>query len=89
MGFPKLPGPKFLGTCLDEEAFIIDGANVWDHKWTDLKLNVKVIDPDYDEKKNFTLWSIVVEGKEIQFVAGEFTNCIWGFYRPEKTSSSS
>ena len=89
LGYPKHPGPVFLGTCLDGEKFTIDGANVWDHKWTNLKLNVKVIDPEYDERHRFTLWSIRVEGKEIQFIAGEFTNSIWGFYRPEKTSIGS
>ena len=73
---------RFVGACFDGQEFKLDGTNVWDHKWThDHPQKVEVIDPQYGQKFQFTIWEIKNEGGTIRFAAGEFSNCVWGFYQ--------
>jgi hypothetical protein len=80
----KSEGPEHVGTCFDGQEMRIEGVNVWDYKWELKETMIKVKDPQYHNVLNFALWSITVDGREIEFIAGEFSNGVWGFYRPVK-----
>jgi hypothetical protein len=74
--------PILVGICLSEEKFEIEGINVWAQKWKDYGITSEVIDPKYKEPHVFQLYSIMKGDKEIKFLAGEFSNAVWGFYWP-------
>ncbi len=76
---------KFNGACLDGSKFLIDGINVWEHKWNreEKEPNAVVRDPSYNQQFTFHVYRIETENKNIRFAAGEFSNCIWGFYTQE------
>jgi hypothetical protein len=74
---------KFAGSCQDGNKFILAGIDVWQYKWQripDEKAQVK--DPVYGQAFGFPIYQIHTNGKTIKFSAGEFSNCIWGFYIP-------
>lgn len=72
----------FVGASFDGQEFMLDGVNVWNHKWThDIPQKAEVIDPHYGQKFQFTIWEIKTEGRTIRFAAGEFSACVWGFYK--------
>ena len=56
------------------------GVNIFDCQWQETGERVKVIDPLYHDEKSFTLYKVVINGEIHNFVAGEFSNMIWGFY---------
>jgi ribosomal protein S1 len=72
---------KHKKTISDGQTFEINGINIWDFKWesTGKKTNVK--DPIYGKAYSFEIYKIENNNSEIQFVAGEFTNCVWGIYQ--------
>lgn len=41
---------------------------------------MKVKDPVYHQDYTFEVWQAEIEGKIYHFAAGEFSNCMWGFY---------
>jgi hypothetical protein len=59
---------------------MIDGLDVWKHMWTDTKERVQVEDPLYHQKFTFQVYEISSNGRVVRFAAGEFSNCVWGFY---------
>lgn len=59
---------------------ILFGINIFDYKWNDTGKKVVVSDPLYGQKYNFSVYKVFIDGKEYEFAAGEFSNCIWGFY---------
>ncbi len=71
----------YVGNSVDSSTFEIDGIDVWKYKW---KLtsdsNAKVKDPAYGQNFEFSVWEIEAENKKVKFAAGEFSNCVWGFY---------
>jgi hypothetical protein len=73
--------PVFLGSSHDGEKFLIDGVNVWSYNWIDHDRIVEVQDPYYPTKHRFRVYSILAEGREIHFIAGEPSDFIWAFYR--------
>jgi len=74
------PDWEFLGAVPDGEPFQIGGLDVWKHKWKDTSERVHVKDPHHHQDFTFDVYEISGEGKTITFAAGEFSNCIWGFY---------
>ena len=49
------------------------GVNIFDYDWQTTGKRVKV---DY----TFEVWQVEIDGQIHRFAAGEFSNCIWGFY---------
>jgi hypothetical protein len=82
LGSQESETPKFIGSTLDGQKFKIDGVNVWDQKWKAFGTVAEVIHPRHKEKHVFQLYSIMKGEKEIKFLAGEFSNTVWGFYWP-------
>ena len=73
---------RYVGHCVEGQQFLIDGADVSDHKWhaTD-EPAIEVEDPHDRRPYSFKIWELDVNGRRIRFAAGEFSNCVWGFYR--------
>lgn len=82
----KTKGDKwtFFGSSPEGRAFKIEGVNVWETSWESQHLSVEVTDPLYGAKREFSIFKITEGSKEIEFVAGEFSNCMWGFYVKQK-----
>ncbi len=73
---------RYVGHCVEGERFLIDGINVSDHKWIPTREPaIEVEDPLDHEPCSFNVWKIEAEGQQVRFAAGEFANCVWGFYR--------
>ena len=47
-------------------------------KSTGEKIDVK--DPLYGQKYRFPVYKVLIDEKEYEFAAGEFSNCVYGFY---------
>jgi hypothetical protein len=73
---------RYVGHCVEGQQFLIDGVDVWNHKWRPTnEPGVEVEDPLYHQPHSFNVWELESDGRLIRFAAGEFSNCIWGFYR--------
>jgi hypothetical protein len=71
---------KHFKTIADSEYCEIDGVNIWDYKWISDYETIIVKDPLYGETKSFNHFCIELANNKIEFVAGEFSNCVWGIY---------
>jgi hypothetical protein len=70
----------FAGTAPDGHSFTLDGIDVWKHEWIDTRERVQVEDPLYRQKFTFHIYEVHSDEKVVRFAAGEFSNCMWGFY---------
>ncbi len=59
---------------------ILFGVNIFDYKWSDTKEKVNVADPIYKQNYLFNIYTVCINGKTHKFAAGEYSNCVWGFY---------
>ena len=59
---------------------ILFGVNIFDYQWKTTGQRVKVRDPLYSQEYEFPVYTVVINGEEHEFVAGEFSNCVWGFF---------
>ena len=66
-------------TCFDGNATLF-GVNIFDYEWKTVGKTAKVHDPLYGQEYVFRIYSVTVNGQEYEFAAGEFSNCVWGFY---------
>jgi hypothetical protein len=73
---------RYVGCGVEGQRFLIEGVDVSNHEWrpTD-EPSVEVDDPHYKRQHNFDVWEVESDGRRIRFAAGEFSNCIWGYYR--------
>jgi hypothetical protein len=72
---------RIFGVCVEGAGpFPIDEINVWEHEWTRTGEKAPVTDPKHGQRFLFDVWEIATQEKRIRFVAGEFSNCVWGFY---------
>lgn len=74
------PQWTFVRAVPDGQCFKLDGIDVWEHKWIDTKERARVEDPLYHRELAFEVYEIRVGDKVLRFAAGEFSNCMWGFY---------
>ena len=56
------------------------GVNIFDYDWKTTGRQVKVQDPIYHQNHIFEVWQVEINGQIHRFAAGEFSNCVWGFY---------
>ena len=54
------------------------GGRLYD--WQTTGKRVKVKDPIYHQDHTFEVWQVEIDGQIHRFAAGEFSNCVWGFY---------
>jgi hypothetical protein len=70
---------EFIGTSIGDK-FIIDGVDIFKEKWENTGEIVQVRDPIYNQVFKFNVWKVNHNNKSIIFVAGEFSNCVFGIY---------
>ena len=74
---------KFVGVVPDGREFKIQDVNVWSKKWNAVKNEVAHVQgPSYKQPFAFQVYTIINDNVIIKFAAGEFSNCVWGFYVP-------
>ena len=56
------------------------GVNIFDYEWERMGKSVEVTDPLYGQKYRFSVYKVMIDNKEYEFAAGEFSNCIYGFF---------
>ena len=56
------------------------GVNIFDYSWKNTGRRAKVQDPAYHQNFTFEVWQVEIDGQIHRFAAGEFSNCVWGFY---------
>lgn len=66
-------------TAFDGNA-ILFGVDIFDYEWESTNQSVKVHDPLYGQEYKFPVYKVTVNEQEYEFAAGEFSNCVWGFY---------
>jgi len=72
---------NFAGISGDGARFEIEGLNVWEFPWQITRdERATVQDPRYNQSYQFSVYCITNGEKEVKFAAGEFSNCLWGFY---------
>jgi hypothetical protein len=71
---------EFVGVTADGQPFMVGGLDVWKHEWTDTKERIQVKDPLYQQDFTFSVFQIGKGSQVVTFAAGEFSNCMWGFY---------
>jgi hypothetical protein len=71
---------QFFGATPDGHSFVIGGLDVWKHEWRDTRERVHVQDPLYQQDFTFHVYEIGSGDRVVTFAAGEFSNCMWGFY---------
>ena len=59
---------------------ILFGVNIFDYLWETTGQRVTVRDPLYGQEYKFPVYTAVINGEAHEFVAGEFSNCVWGFF---------
>ena len=59
---------------------ILFGVNIFDYKWESTNQSVMVRDPLYGQEYKFSVYKVIINEQEYEFAAGEFSNCVWGFY---------
>ena len=59
---------------------ILFGVNIFNYEWEYTHKCAEVRDPLYDQEYKFRIYTAVINGQEQEFAAGEFSNCVWGFY---------
>ena len=56
------------------------GVNIFKYNWISTGEKVEVVDPLYGQQHYFPVYKVYIRKKEYKFAAGEFSNCIYGFY---------
>ena len=78
---------KFAASSVDGQSLLIDGIDVWVHRWKDTNEHVVVTDPKYHQEFVFSVFEIRDGEHIVRFAAGEFSNCIWGFYQQQTAAT--
>ena len=67
------------------------GVNIFKYDWINTGEKVEVTDPLYGQKYLFSVYKVFIRQKENKFrkveytfAAGEFSNCVYGFYIPKE-----
>lgn len=84
-----IPNWKHIKTLTDGEKYEISGINIWQHDWIDTGEKICLKDPLYSQNYIFNVYRIENTKNNIEFAAGEFSNCIWGIYQKEMESKDS
>ncbi len=61
---------------------ILFGVRIFDYKWQRTSASVQVYDSLYGQSYTFPIYTAVIHKRTYTFAAGEFSNCVWGFYTP-------
>ena len=70
---------KFVNSGVEGNCNIF-GVNIFNYEWEDTGEEVEVVDPIYEQKHIFSVYCIKIGSNTVKFAAGEFSNCVYGFY---------
>ena len=70
---------RFEATGVDGQCRVF-GVNIFDCEWEATGERVLVRDPLYGQDHVFCVYRAQIGGEKRRFAAGEFSNCVWGFY---------
>ena len=56
------------------------GANIFDYKWNATNEKVIVVEPLHNQQHELNVYEVEIDGITVTFAAGEFSNCVYGFY---------
>jgi len=70
---------RFVKTGIEGNCELFD-VNIFDYKWKQTGQSACVADPSYDQTYELNIYEADIEGKVVTFAAGEFSNCVYGFY---------
>ena len=56
------------------------GVNIFKYPWSSTGERVAILDQLYQQEHIFSVFTTEISNKLYTFAAGEFSNCIWGFY---------
>lgn len=76
----------FVTTLCDGEAFTVRDLNLWDYEWNLVTPRIEVTDPHYKQIFYFNEFQITDGNTTVNFVAGEFSNTIFGIYLKESNN---
>jgi hypothetical protein len=80
---------QYVGTCIDGQRFEIAGVDVWTQQWVPRQgESATVQDPLYGQSFTFPVYDMATGKERVVFAAGEFSNCVWGFYLPVSSEDS-
>lgn len=70
---------KYKKTGFDGNCKIF-GVNIFNYNWEDTGERVTVVEPMHQQEHTLNVYTVIIRGKTKRFAAGEFSNCVWGFY---------
>lgn len=70
---------KFVKSGIEGDCELF-GVNIFDYGWKSTNQKVDVLDPIYNQKYEMTIYNVDIGSKVVTFAAGEFSNCVYGFY---------
>lgn len=59
------------------------GVNIFEYKWESMGETIEVLDPLYQQPHTMWVYKVLIGEEDHEFAAGEFSNCVWGFYTRE------
>ena len=71
---------KISGVDGNTELF---GVNIFKYNWKSTGERIEVKDPLYGQNHLLYVYTVKIHKEEYKFAAGEFSNCVWGFYVEE------
>ncbi len=69
-----------LKKVCNESNCTLFGVNIFEYDWIPTGEKVEVNEPRYNQTHLFSVYTAEIKGKTRNFVAGEFSNNVWGFY---------
>ena len=82
---PVTPGWKFVAIVIDGDSVSLHGHDPWPLKWVDTREPaITVAHPSYPLQRHRMSVYDLPTSPPVRFAAGEFSNCVWGFYVPER-----
>ena len=70
---------KFVKSGIEGDCELF-GVNIFDYRWEPTNKKIKVLDPIYNQMHEMNIYNVNIGGKVLTFAAGEFSNCVYGFY---------
>jgi len=73
---------KFIKSGIEGNCELFN-VNIFDYKWENTNKKIKVLDPIYNQEHEINIYESNIGNKITTFAAGEFSNCVYGFYIEE------
>ena len=74
---------RHIATCVEGQPVLVDGVDVWKHKWRQTGADAEIEDPIHGQGFVFHIYALTAGHRQVEFAAGEFSNGVWGIFRRE------